>query len=381
MTKLCRLLPLTALLLAACSTDEQGNGGRVPVNLTAYVGQGPTRGGTAVQGTQFDEGETFRVYFPENVLPQTTTYTTTDADGAIQPDIQPYFEGNTTTAATVYAYYPQTVTQETASFSVLKDQTTDAAYKASDLMYATTSLVKTSVSATGTLLFEHKMAKLIVDVTADKSITAITSVRIVSGYRSIVIATPLTCTLSTDEDDLSDVISATDNGGDDYACVKMYEDEEGANHVQCAALLPPQTISAGNLIEIRTVEGTVTYKLTAAKPLAGGNTYTMQLAVKLSDINTTAAITNWTQETTPITNYPHNVFVIDDIADETETGEPITPNPDVYYNNTKLTKDTDYYLTYSNNTAVGTATITVVGINIYAGKTATKTFKINSKQS
>lgn len=295
MTKLCRLLPLTVLLLVGCSTDEHSDDGQVPVSLTAYVGIEQTRVGTAVQGSQFEAGETFYVYFPENVLPQTTTYTTTDAVGSLEAAVQPFFDGHETTTATAHAYYPQTVTHETTSFTVAKDQTNDEAYKASDLMYATASLVKNGSAATGTLVFQHKMAKVIVDVTADNSISAITGVRIISGYRTIAATTPLTCTLSTAPAGLSDAITATDNGGNDYACVKMYENATGTTHVQCAALLPPQTIAAGDFIEVRTPEGTATYALDAAKALANGNTYTVKLAVMYGSIDVTSTITNWTE--------------------------------------------------------------------------------------
>ena len=48
----------------------------------------------------------------------------------------------------------------------------------------------------------------------------------------------------------------------------------------------------------------------------------------------------------------------------------------VAYNNVILTEGTDYRLKFSNNTEVGTATVTAVGMNTYSGKTATITFNI-----
>lgn len=58
-------------------------------------------------------------------------------------------------------------------------------------------------------------------------------------------------------------------------------------------------------------------------------------------------------------------------AEYTYTGQAVTPQVTV----AGLTANTDYRVTYSNNTAVGTATITVTGIGNYSGQ-VTKTFTI-----
>jgi hypothetical protein len=66
----------------------------------------------------------------------------------------------------------------------------------------------------------------------------------------------------------------------------------------------------------------------------------------------------------------------------TYTGKALTQNPTVtviFAGATKtLTKDTDYEVTYKNNVNVGTAEMTITGINGYSG-TVKKTFKITPK--
>lgn len=57
------------------------------------------------------------------------------------------------------------------------------------------------------------------------------------------------------------------------------------------------------------------------------------------------------------------------------TGKQIKPSVTVKVGSTKLTKNKDYTVKYSNNKKVGTATITVTGKGKYTGK-LTKTFKI-----
>ena len=55
------------------------------------------------------------------------------------------------------------------------------------------------------------------------------------------------------------------------------------------------------------------------------------------------------------------------IADQTYTGEPLTPGFTVKDGETTLTKDVDYTVVYDKNTDAGEATITITGIGNYTG--------------
>jgi len=57
------------------------------------------------------------------------------------------------------------------------------------------------------------------------------------------------------------------------------------------------------------------------------------------------------------------------------TGKQVKPAPVVTLNGKKLVKGTDYAVSYKNNTAAGTATVTIAGKGIYTG-TKTATFRI-----
>ena len=59
--------------------------------------------------------------------------------------------------------------------------------------------------------------------------------------------------------------------------------------------------------------------------------------------------------------------VCSDVTAQTYTGEAITPDAELTYGDTKLVKDTDYTVTYKNNTSAGTATILFKGIGSYGG--------------
>ena len=82
--------------------------------------------------------------------------------------------------------------------------------------------------------------------------------------------------------------------------------------------------------------------------------------------------------TANITAKAASSLTIDPIANQTYTGSALTPAIVVKDGTTTLTLGTDYTVAYSNNTNVGTATVTITGMDIYTG-TKTQTFSIVSK--
>ena len=71
-------------------------------------------------------------------------------------------------------------------------------------------------------------------------------------------------------------------------------------------------------------------------------------------------------------------LTIANITNKIYTGKEIKPNPEVKDESKKLTKDTDYTLSYSKNTNIGTGTVTITGKGNYTGS-VNKTFKIVAK--
>ena len=116
-----------------------------------------------------------------------------------------------------------------------------------------------------------------------------------------------------------------------------------------------------------TVKATNIGTYTATATLAGANN------TQWSDGSTTAKTISWKINAK---NLSGNV-TISNIADQTYTGSAITPQPTVTdtARNKALTNNSDYTLSYKDNTTVGTATITITGKGNYTG-TVEKTFKI-----
>ncbi|MBR6338296.1 MAG: leucine-rich repeat protein, partial [Ruminococcus sp.] len=108
------------------------------------------------------------------------------------------------------------------------------------------------------------------------------------------------------------------------------------------------TISYKNNVEIGTATATITGK--------GNYTGTLQKTFKITGDITKSTVSG--------------------LSDVTYNGAEQKPAPTVKIGATTLAADTDYTLTYSNNTNAGTATVTITGKGNYTGK-VTKQFKIN----
>ena len=363
-----------ALLFVGCVADirqeEPIRQGLVPISVTAAGSGGAlTRAGMEVQESQFQDGETFYVRFAAgtavdstNAALGNTLFTTTSGNGTAAPAAdspQPFFEPSAA-STTLYAYYPKTVTEAATEFVVSDDQTTDSAYKASDLMFAETTALKRGKAVTIPLQFEHRLAKVTIMAMAVDSVRSISAIRIVSGRRGIDIANPENCTLGTT---LSHPVSAADP-------LKVYENAGGANVIFCSAVLPPQTIE-GDFLEFDTDDGTYTYPIRKTE-LRGGHDYALALRVGAASATEAVGSTSSTSgKSLTVDPIPYSIY----------TGSEIHPAITVRDNTDKvLTEDTDYKLIYSNAINVGRATVIVVGLGDYLGCVTTAYFTIGKAE-
>ena len=122
----------------------------------------------------------------------------------------------------------------------------------------------------------------------------------------------------------------------------------------------------GNLTE--DTHYTISYSNSSSKDVG---TYTMTFTAKDE--------TNYTGSKEITYSINSAGFAITDIANQTYTGAAITPTVEVKDGTNVLTLDTHYKAVYSNNINVGTARVSVVGINSYNGKFGEVTFNITPK--
>ena len=271
-----KLIFAAALLtvLAACSSDDQSSEPMeqlTPVTLQyTTVDATETRAAQDLNQGTFASGETVKVRISNTGAGSWTDYdfTTGDAGAMIAPATPPYYPAGSQNIDIV-AYYPAAAG---TSFSVATDQTTDADYKASDLMYASVTNQAKQADAVN-LAFSHKMAKLNVNITAGTGVGSINSVSILNVKPTISFNQATGAVGSASGD--ATTIAMTNNG---------------------AAVIPAQTIDGG-LLSIVTDKGTATYTV-SNKAFESGKVYTINLTVNLRAVGTTNAITGWTSEGT-----------------------------------------------------------------------------------
>ena len=279
------------MALAACSSDDSpidNTGQRVAVKL-AYttIDATETRAAQNLNEGTFATGEAVTVRISNTGADAWTDYTfTTAAAGAMTaPNPAPYYPAGSQNID-IAAYYPATAG---STFTVADDQTADASYKASDLMFASVTNQAKQAEAVN-LAFTHKMAKLAVNITAGQGVGSITSVSLLNVKPTV---------------SFNQATGAVGEATGTATTIAI--SNEGA------AVIPAQTID-GALLSIVTDKGTATYSV-ASKAFEAGNLYTLNITVNLRAVGTTTAITGWTSEGTvtmvELTNAPANAVAVD----------------------------------------------------------------------
>jgi formylglycine-generating enzyme required for sulfatase activity len=275
------LLPALGVL-TACSNDDAQTADRVPITLTGTtmtVEETRAAADTALNKGYLESEQTVKV------LVRNTNGTDDDwkdyiytsaANGVLTPPSTPPFYPLDNTNVDIVAFSPSFAS---STFSVLSDQTTNDSYMASDLVYASVTNKAKSTTAVP-LQFEHKMAKIVVNVTAGKGVSEIRSVTLASIYPTVSF-----------NESTGAIGSAT---GTKTPVTIISGNETPA--ASGAAVIPGQTV-VGNLLTVVTDLGTATYSV-SSKTFTAGNAYTLNIRVKQTDINATTAIKDWTDNST-----------------------------------------------------------------------------------
>ena len=304
--KINKLFFAAAVLMAltACNSDDipmLPTEERIPVRL-AYttVEASETRAAQNLHEGMFDPGDSLMVRISTTGADSWTDYTfITGEDGALIPkNAAPYYppEGHN---IDISAFYPTpkkggahlsqmglTISlmdgQMTGNLHVQPDQTTDASYKASDLMYAFVTDQATQTEPVK-LVFKHAMAKICVNATPGEGVGSITGVSI-PKVKYLGYANPATGECGAREGYYG-AVTMSNNG---------------------AAVIPPQTIN-GNLLIIETDKGQAIYNVDN-KTFAAGHVYTLNINVNLDAIGGTISITGWTDDE-PLSVNPEGITV------------------------------------------------------------------------
>ena len=259
------------LVFAACSEVDKPAELRVPVALTYRTVQAvDTRAAQNLNDGQFSSGEAIAVRISNHGAGewQAFEFTTGEAGAMVAGDPAPFYPAGDTNID-IAARYPASAG---TSFSVQTDQTSDEAYKASDLMFASVA-DQAKQAGPVALTFSHIMAKINVNITPGSGVSSIESVSILN-VKPMLSFDPTTG-MTGEADGSATSIVITNDG---------------------AALIPAQIIDGG-LLSIVTDQGTAIYTVNN-KVFEAGKQYTLKITGWESEdtptvLNVTADHTGW----------------------------------------------------------------------------------------
>ena len=243
--------------LTSCGDDDEAGGGETGMQaaLTVSVAEG---GGTAApeEGTE--------VGLMAVTAADTTAYTATATASAAQPLagvdalLAAMHDGMTLAAYSPAALWTADTYGESVQFGVQTDQSTEADYRASDLMM---SPLTTVAGGRAALVMEHKMARLTVHITDVTGNYDLTAARLAMPSR-----------LTTVTADIEQGTATTVDGV--KADITPYSPSNNAYRASASAIVAPAQAEAGEPLVSVTIDGeTFDYSLTEAAAFEAGNEY------------------------------------------------------------------------------------------------------------
>ena len=277
------------VMMTSCNNDDEVIDNNAPVEIRLSSANLASRGvAQDLQLTQFENNEKIGVFINENAASPTTTYPqpleyTANGTGGMTPGTQPYFpqSGN---GVNINAFYPYTAAESLTMpkvFNIKTDQSANADYKASDLMYgvpAANPVARTTGNVQ--LTFNHLLSKIDIELTSgDGNPTIVGATVKLKGIKPQTTFNPLTGSIAVAEGGATDIMVMTTD-----ALLKG------------SAIIVPQAIAQGAaFIEVTLPAGGVlTHKLDAATTFEGKKQYTYKIRVNLTKLTVTSTINAWT---------------------------------------------------------------------------------------
>ena len=282
--------------LASCSNDHelsQQSAENTPIRIQANVGGIATRAGSNLLASSFSNGDAIKVFITEN-----TTNKTTPSGASYDPMVYTLNQGQFSAATTqyfpsngngidVWGVYPSTVTERTTNFTIAGNQTNDAEYKNSDLMFA--QKLENKVKGNPIILsFSHKLSKIIVKLEKEDGVDGALDGAVIK-LTNVVKKTALS-SVSGSGITLGELSSDPSDKGE--LTIGNYIPENGT-----AAIVIPQTTSTMQF-KVTLANGG---SYTAAMPnntteFETNKEYTYTLRLKANGISVSAVINPWSKE-------------------------------------------------------------------------------------
>lgn len=278
-------LALVAIMTSftACTNDaEEVFSQENEIKLTSEIT--PSRVASLdYQSTQIVEGQQIGVTITGAKSEHKNVAWNVGEEGELSNTGDPVYYGDG--AATITAYHPFNDDWDentTYAFSVSTDQSTNAEYLASDLLWATATSSKTESAIP--LVFKHKLAKINVTLVSDDIADLSGATISICGTNIATNFNPTDGTLSTATANVSEIKAA-------LTTTSAYT---------ASAIVVPQTVASGTkFIKVEYDNRTFYYTLTANKELKSGysHNYTLTVKEKKTEIDLGSDnITDWEDE-------------------------------------------------------------------------------------
>ena len=356
----------TLLLLVGCQadkTDDPRQDGLVPVTLTASQGStlsisgGMTRAADGLYSASsgFSGTESVRVFM--NSSSSSSDYTVGSPTAGVSSLTGGSLYYPPSGDITLFAVYPAA---SATSHTVAYDQTSDANYKASDLMYATKAVDQADKANAQNLEFAHQLVKLKLNINKGAGIIEVTEVKMKNVKRTVSVA-PTTSSAG--------VGSATSTGDENGDEILIYSGSNTSDSQTYACVFPAQAWSNTDFITVTADSKTVTYQLNRSTWTAGAEyELTFHLnAVALNNTNAGVATVAAIGKGTYFGQFATQTFVINKAAGSIsyETGTVNKTTGDSPFTN-ELTKTGDGNVSFES-TATSIATVNKEGIVTIVG--------------
>ena len=293
------------LALTACSGNEEVHeDAPQPLTLSAVQMNMVSSNGDltrAIDGyytaaTGFDGTELVRIYMGN----ETAVYNVgaANAEDSYHSPLTPaatriYYPSGLVGSVKVWSVYPSAsapataLAEATGTHVVAYDQTGEAAYKASDLMYATKEVALNAKTTPQVLTFKHQLVKLKLIIAKGSDVSDIAKVELKNVKRQATVAATAEgmtlsnlATPSTDEDGDNILISGPISDTDTHTCVVVF---------------PAQAWAAADFIKVTsTTNETAVFQLTKNDWTPGAE-YVMTLTVDATVMGLTTTISGWTE--------------------------------------------------------------------------------------
>ena len=322
MTRKTVIIYISALLfLTGCQADKADDprqDGLVPVTLTASQGSilsisgGMTRAADGLYSASsgFTGGETVRVFM--NNSSSSSDYTVGSPTAGVSSLTGGSLYYPPSGDITLFAIYPAA---SASSHTVAYDQTSDANYKASDLMYAKKTVAQADKAAAQNLEFAHQLVKLKLNIIKGAGITSVTEVKMKNVKRTVSVAP------TTSSAGVGSAKSSTDGNGDE---ILIFSGSNTSSETQTyVCVFPAQAWNNTDFITVTADSKTVTYRLDRSEWTAGAE-YELTFHLNAVALSTIISITGWSDSNPSVVVNPSAntgmTLTISNIAAQTYTG-------------------------------------------------------------